>query len=116
MGGFHGGFLIWDGLEKVCGRKMDGNTKIQRFLGKNPLVVPVPKSGTGTHDAVGKWYRYHSNWYRYPLAVRDWYWYQSKWYRYTASTALFLHIFAPLSFVFVYRLFRDPKKLLMGVK
>ena len=30
--------------------------------------------------------------------------------------ALFLHIFAPLSFVFVYRLFRDPKKRLMGVQ
>ena len=31
-------------------------------------------------------------------------------------TALFLHIFAPLSFVFVYRLFRDPKKRSMGVQ
>ena len=30
--------------------------------------------------------------------------------------ALFLHIFASLSFVFVYRLFRDPKKRLMGVQ
>ena len=30
--------------------------------------------------------------------------------------ALFLHIFAPLSFVFVYRLFRDPKKRLIGVQ
>ena len=28
-------FLIWDGMEKVCGRKMDENAKIQRFLGKN---------------------------------------------------------------------------------
>ena len=34
LGGFHGGFLIWDGLEKVCGRKMDENAKIQHFLGK----------------------------------------------------------------------------------
>ena len=30
--------------------------------------------------------------------------------------ALFLHIFAPLSFVSVYRLSRDPKKRLMGVQ
>ena len=30
--------------------------------------------------------------------------------------AMFLHIFASLSFVFVYRLFRDPKKRLMGVQ
>ena len=30
--------------------------------------------------------------------------------------ALFLHIFAPLSFVFVYRLSRDPKKQLMEVQ
>ena len=30
--------------------------------------------------------------------------------------ALFLHIFAPLSYVFVYRLFKDPKKRLMGVQ
>ena len=30
--------------------------------------------------------------------------------------ALILHIFAPLSFVFVYRLVRDPKKRLMGVQ
>ena len=48
MSGFHGGFLIWDELEKVGGRKMCENAKIQAFLGKNPYVVPVPKSGTGT--------------------------------------------------------------------
>ena len=58
MGGFHGGFLIWDELEKVCGRKMDENAKIQHFMGKIAYwyryqkVVPVPMmqwaSGTGT--------------------------------------------------------------------
>ena len=36
MGGFHGGFWIWDELEKVCGRKMGENAKIPYFLGKNP--------------------------------------------------------------------------------
>ena len=30
--------------------------------------------------------------------------------------AQFLHMFAPLSFVFVYRLVRDPKTQLMGVQ
>ena len=30
--------------------------------------------------------------------------------------AMCLHIFTPLSFVFVYRLFRDPKKRLIGVQ
>ena len=30
-------------------------------------------------------------------------------------TTPFLHIFAPLSPVFIHRLFRDPKKRLMGV-
>ena len=58
MGGFHGGFLIWDELKKVCGRKMGENAKIQRFLGKTrkwyryQRVVQVPmmqwESGTGT--------------------------------------------------------------------
>ena len=30
------GFLIWDELEKVCGRKMSEKCKITHFLGKNP--------------------------------------------------------------------------------
>ena len=33
MGGFHGGFLIWDELENIGGRKMGGNAKNQAFLG-----------------------------------------------------------------------------------
>ena len=36
LGGFHGGFFIWDELEKVCGRKMSEKCKILHFLGKNP--------------------------------------------------------------------------------
>ena len=110
MGGFHGGFLIWDGLEKVCERKMDENTKIQCFQGKNPLVVPVPKSGTGTHDAEGKWYWYDSNWYRYPLAVRDWYRYQSKWYRYHCFQQPCLCIFCTVKSRIRIPIVGDPKK------
>ena len=75
-------FFIRDELEEVCGRKMGENAKIRHVMDKNRVVVSVPKSGTGTHDAVGKWYRCHSKWYRYPLAIWDWYRYQSKWYRY----------------------------------
>ena len=59
MGGLHGGFFIWDELEEVYGSKMAENAKFRHFLGKNRVMVPVPKSGTGTHDAVGKWYWYH---------------------------------------------------------
>ena len=36
MGGFHGGFFIWDELEKVCRRKMSESVKNPVFLGKNP--------------------------------------------------------------------------------
>ena len=48
MGGFHGGFFIWDELEKVCGRKLGENAKIQHFWAKTrrqyryQRVVPVP--------------------------------------------------------------------------
>ena len=48
-------FLIWDELEEVYGRKMGENGEICHFLGRTrewyryQRVVPVPKSGTGTH-------------------------------------------------------------------
>ena len=48
MGGFRGGFLIWDGLEKVCGRKMGEKCKNPTFSRQKPV------SGTGTKE----WYRY----------------------------------------------------------
>ena len=35
------------------------------FLGKNHVLVPVPKVGTGTHDTKQKWYWYQTGWYRY---------------------------------------------------
>ena len=66
MVGFHGGFFMWDKLEKVCGSRRDENAKIQHFLGKIAYwywyqkVVPVhmmqwesgtgaTQTGTGTH-------------------------------------------------------------------
>ena len=36
LGRFHGGFLIWDELIKICGFKMGENAKSCTFLGKNP--------------------------------------------------------------------------------
>ena len=72
-------FLIWDELEEVCGRKMGENAKIRHFLGKNLQVVPLQKSGTGTHWQCGTGTGTHyaeEEWYRYPLAVWDWYRYQ----------------------------------------
>ena len=53
MGGFHGGFLIWDELEEVYGRKMGENGKICHFLGRTrewyryQRVVPVPIDSEG---------------------------------------------------------------------
>ena len=32
---------------------MAENAKIQHFMGKNRVVVPVQKNGTDTHDVVG---------------------------------------------------------------
>ena len=48
MSGFHGGFLIWDELEKICGRKMCENAKIQHFWAKTRRWYRYPRSGTGT--------------------------------------------------------------------
>ena len=49
MGGFHVGFLIWDELEKIGGRKMGENAKKSSISGQKPVgrtstegVVPVP--------------------------------------------------------------------------
>ena len=65
------------------------------LLGRTRASVPVPRMGTDTHGAFWyrrevvqvplkvvpvpedifsperKWYRYHFEWYRYPLAVRN---------------------------------------------
>ena len=48
MGGFHGGFLIWDELEKICGRKMCKNAKIPHFWAKTRRWYRYQRSGTGT--------------------------------------------------------------------
>ena len=64
MGGFHGGFLTWDELEKAYGRKMGEKCQNSAFFGQNPRMVPVPivqktsvigttQSGTGTHWQCG---------------------------------------------------------------
>ena len=73
------------------------------FLVKNRVLVPVPMkqwaSGTGTTQLepvpIGS-----KGLVPVPLL----------------PTTLFFHIFASLSFVLVYRLFRDPKKRLIGVQ
>ena len=48
MGRFHDGFLIWDELEKSCGRKMCENAKSCIFLGKNRRRYRYRLSGTDT--------------------------------------------------------------------
>ena len=47
MGRFHGGFLIWDELEKICGRKMCENAKIPHFWAKTRRWYRYQRSGTG---------------------------------------------------------------------
>ena len=60
MGGFHGGFLIWDELEEVYGRKMSENGEICHFLGKTrkwyryQRVVPVPIGSEGLVSVLVK--------------------------------------------------------------
>ena len=48
MGRFHGGFLIWDELEKICGRKMCENAKIPYFWAKTHRWYWYQRSDTGT--------------------------------------------------------------------
>ena len=48
MSGSHSGFLIWDELEKICGRKMCENAKIQHLWAKTRRWYRYPRSGTGT--------------------------------------------------------------------
>ena len=48
MGRFHGGFLIWDVLEKICGRKMCENAKIPHFWAKTRRWYRYQRSGIGT--------------------------------------------------------------------
>ena len=48
MGRFYGGFLIWDELEKICGRKMCENAKIPHFWAKTRKWYRYQRSGTGT--------------------------------------------------------------------
>ena len=80
------------------------------FLVKNRVLVPVPMkqwaSGTGTTQLepvpIGS-----KGLVPVPVKVVP---------VPLLPTTLFFHIFASLSFVFVYRLFRDPKKRLIGVQ
>ena len=51
-------------------------------MAKSAIFWAEPASGTGTHYAEEKWYRYQSKWYGYPSTMKVWYRYQSKWYRY----------------------------------
>ena len=89
MGRFHGGFLIWDDLEKIGGRKMSENAKNQAFLGKNPWVT-----GTGAAGSSG--------------IGTDWQWVtgtstdHSGTGTTTSSSPVFAY-FASLSPVFIYR-------------
>ena len=48
MGRFHGGFLIWDELEKIYGREMSENAKIPHFWAKTCRGYRYRRSGTGT--------------------------------------------------------------------
>ena len=48
MGRFHGGFLTWDELEKICGRKMCENAKIPHFWAKTRRWYRYQRSGTIT--------------------------------------------------------------------
>ena len=48
MGRFHGGFMIWDKLEKICGREMCENAKIPQFWAKTRRWYRYQLSGTGT--------------------------------------------------------------------
>ena len=48
MGRFYGGFLIWDELEKICGRKMCENAKIPHFWAKSRRWYRYQRSGIGT--------------------------------------------------------------------
>ena len=54
--------------------------RIQESVGK---MVPVPMM---KKQAVPKWYRFHTYWYRYPMmkkqAVPKWYRYHTYWYWY----------------------------------
>ena len=116
MGRFHGGFLIWDELEKICGRKMCENAKILHFWAKTRRWYRYQLSGTDTmmQWAIGTGTTQTGT-------GTDWQWItgigtgQSGTGTTTSSNPIFAY-FAPLSPIFVYQLFRDPKKRLMGVQ
>ena len=82
MSGFHGGFFIWDELEKIGGRKMSEKCEIPHFLGKNPLGVPVQVELYRYRYEVGNLYRYRQGCTGIGCAVGNLYRYRSKVYRY----------------------------------
>ena len=108
MGGFQGGFLIWDELEKICGRKMCENAKISNFWAKTRRWYRYQRSGTGT---VMQWAIGTGT----TQTGTDWQWMigtgtgQSGTGTTTSSSLVFAY-FAPLSPVFIPRMFRNPKK------
>ena len=75
--------------------------------------VPVPMVHFGTEE---KWYRYHSNGTGTQPTVRNWYWYQQSGTGTTASYNLKLAYFCTVKSCIHTRLFRNPKKQLMGVQ
>ena len=110
MSGLHGGFLIWDELEKIGGRKMCENAKNQVFMGKTRRWYRYQRGGTGTmmQWAIGTGTTQTGT-------DTDWQWItgtgivQSDTGTTTSSSPIFAY-FSPLSPVFIPRMFRDPKK------
>ena len=116
MSGFHGGFLIWDELEKIVEEKCVKMPKIKNFWAKTRRVYWYQRSGidTGMQWAIGTGTAQTGT-------GTDWQWItctgtgQSGTRTGSSSSPVFAY-FAPLSPVFIHRLFRDPKKRLMGVQ
>ena len=106
MGRFHGGFLIWDELEKSCGRKMCENAKSRIFLGKNRRRYRYRLSGTGTkmHWAIGT-----------GTAQTGTGTGQSGTSTTTSGSPVLTYFCTVKSRIRI-PMFRDPKKLIMGVQ
>ena len=59
-------------------KKSEGKRVNPAISGQNRTLVPVPnRGGTGTTNAVAKWYRYHPKQYRYQPPELVWYWYRT---------------------------------------